>query len=527
MSYTSTTYLVFFLGAVLLCYSITPKRYKWIVLLLSSYAFYFLSSRKLIVFLIVTTVSVYAAGLILTKIQDRFDAAKGSLSKEEKKQLKGIINRKKKWVVTFAVIINFGLLALLKYYNFLGSELNRLLEGSAFSFPHFKILLPLGISFYTLQAIGYVVDVYRGKYRGEKNLGKIALFLAFFPCIVEGPIGRYDLLGEQLYTGHSFDYENFTHSLQLILWGLFKKMVIADRANALVAKVFDNYSSYSGIVVIVATLLYTLQLYADFSGCMDIVTGSAQLFGVRVSKNFERPFFSRSVNEFWRRWHITLGAWLKDYIFYPVSLSRAFMNLSRWCQKHMNSFLGSTVPALFSLLCVWLGNGVWHGVGWKYAAYGMYYYVITIAGMLCEPLIKRFFKLLHINREGRAWNSFQLVRTFILVNMGMMLFRAEGLRAFVSMLRSVFTGFTLATFTDQSLFALGVDGHDYFILAVSVVILLIVGVLQEKGHEIRRELSTKNIVLRWTVYYALIMLIIVFGAYGVGYNAAAFIYAQF
>jgi D-alanyl-lipoteichoic acid acyltransferase DltB (MBOAT superfamily) len=527
MPYTSASYLIFFLGLVWLCYTITPKKFKWIVLLLASYIFYFLSSRKLIVFLLMTTLTVYATGLILNRIQDSFDAVKGTLSKEEKKELKKAVQRRKKWAVAAVVIINFGCLAFIKYYNFVGGEMNRLLVGGSFSFPHFKLLLPLGISFYTLQSIGYVVDVYRGKYRGEKNPGKIALFLSFFPCIVEGPIGRYDLLGEQLYEGHSFNYENVMFSLQLILWGLFKKIVIADRANAMVSKVFDNHASYSGIVIITVTLLYTLQLYADFSGCMDIASGSAQLFGVGISKNFERPFFSRSVNEFWRRWHITLGAWLRDYIFYPVSLSACFMKLSRWCQKHMNRFLGSVVPAMFSLLFVWMGNGIWHGAGWKYAAYGMYYYAITIAGMLCEPLFNKFLTISHINREGKFWRTFQLVRTFILVNIGMLLFRADNLRVFADMFRSIFSGFTLSPIMDGSIFTLGVDGHDFIILAVSAVILLLVGILQEKGHGIRKELASKNIVFRWAVYYALIMFIVIYGAYGTGYNAAGFIYAQF
>ena len=528
MSYTSASYLIFFLGLVWLCYTLTHKKYKWIILLLASYAFYFLSCRKLIVFLLLTTVSVYTAGIVMNKLQDAFDAVKGTLSKEEKKALRESVKYRKKWVVAAAVILNFGCLAFLKYYNFVGGELNGLLGGiDSFSFPHLKLLLPLGISFYTLQSIGYVVDVYRGKYRGEKNPCKIALFLAFFPCIVEGPIGRYDLLGEQLYEGHSFKYDNFMYSLQLILWGLFKKMVIADRANAMVSEVFKNYASYSGVTVVVATLLYTLQLYADFSGCMDIASGSAQLFGVGIAKNFERPFFSRSVNEFGRRWHITLGAWLRDYVFYPVSLSGCFMKLSRWCQKHMNRFLGSTVPAMFSLLFVWLGNGIWHGAGWKYAAYGMYYYAITVAGMLCEPLFKKFFALSHISREGKAWKVFQIVRTFILVNIGMLLFRADNLKVFAGMFKSIFSGFTLTPITSGKIFELGVDRHDFLILAASVVILLVVGILQEKGHKIRKELGAKNIVLRWTVYYALIMLIVICGAYGMEYSTAGFIYAQF
>ena len=432
-------------------------------------------------------------------------------------------------MTALCLVFNFGLLVFLKYYNFFGGTLNGLLMLLPFKLqvPVLPLVLPLGISFYTLQATGYVIDVYRGKYAPDRHFGRVALFLAFFPQIVEGPIGRYDLLAQQLYEGHSFEYERVTKGLQLLLWGLFKKLVIADRANAFVGAVFDHPKEYEGLFILVATLMYTLQIYADFSGCIDIVSGSAELFGVRLSKNFERPFFSRSVGEFWRRWHITLGAWLRDYVFYSVSLSGPFAKLSRFVKAHMNAFLGGLIPSAFALLCVWLGNGFWHGASWKYVMYGLYYYALTMLGMLFEPLFCRFFEKTRLKRDGKLFGVFQTARTFVLVNIGMMLFRAKGFRWFCRMFRQMVSGFSLQPLLDGSLFQIGADWQDMAVLLAGALVLLAVGIWQERGHAIRSEVGRMPLPVRWCAYFALLFAVIIFGAYGEGYGAVDFIYGQF
>ena len=522
-------YLLVFLGSVFVLYTVFPLKYKWIVLLAASYVFYFINSGSLAIFLLAATATVYLAGIALNKISDGFDKIKKSLDKEQKKQYKRTIARKKRLAVTAALAVIFGLLLFLKYFNFFGETVNSVLGafGVGSAVPKLKLVLPLGISYYTLQAAGYIIDVYRGKYKASYNFGKVALFLSFFPQIVEGPIGRFDLLAEPLYTGHKFNYDNFTQGLQLIVWGLFKKLVIADRANIFVCSAFENHGSYSGAVMLFAGVLYTVQIYAEFSGCMDIVTGSAQLFSVPLSENFNRPFFSKSVNEFWRRWHITLGSWLKDYIFYPVSLSKPLMRLGRFTKKHFNEFFGSLVPSAVALFFVWFANGFWHGSGWKYITYGMYYYVIMLLGMIFEPLISRMFGGIGIKRNSPVLDVLRILRTCVIVVVGMILFRAESVGDWVSILKSVVVNFDAQTLTDGTLLTMGTDIYDFAAIAVSTAVVFAISVLQECGIEVRKAVANKNVVLRWTLYFALLFAVVIFGAYGSGYDAVDFIYGQF
>ena len=529
MSYTGYLYLFVFLELSYLFYIAVPLKYRWIELLVVSLVFYFFSSKWLVLFMVLCGFIVYFAGLFLNKINDGFSMARKALPKEERKDFKALINWQKRAVVTVAVLAIFGILIYLKYYNFLLGSLTGAMKFFGFSAPfkHLKLILPLGISYYTLMAASYIIDVYRGKYRAETNPFKIILFLCFFPHITEGPIGRYDLLGPQLIEGHRASYKNFTYGTQLILWGLFKKIVIADRAASMVSTVFKNYTDYSGVVVLLAAVMFTVQIYAEFSGCIDVVTGSAQLFGISLQSNFERPFFSKSINEFWRRWHITLGAWLRDYVFYAVSLSKPFMNLSKWAKKHFSEYYAAMIPALFALFFVWFGNGFWHGAGEKYILYGLYYYFIMALGMIMEPLFVKFFSTTGLKRDGRLMNCLKTVRTIMLVVIGMLMFRATSMKAFYAMFGSIFKGFSFEPIINGAIFKLGTDAHDYLIIAVGVVVMLIVGLLKERGHSIRAEVASMNLALRWVIYLALILSIIIFGAYGTGYGQVDPIYAQF
>lgn len=529
MTYNTLIFAVFLLAA-LLFYFIVPKRGRWIVLLMASYAFYLFNNSFLVVFILITTLSVYLCGRLLGGLADRFKKAKKELDREGKKALKEKTNRKKKWVVFAVILINFGLLFFLKYFNFLGGSAASLigLIDSSFVFRPLDLMLPLGISFYTLQAVSYVVDVYRGKVQADKNLGRVALFLVFFPQIMEGPIGRYDQLAYQLYEGHSFDYTRFKYGGQLILWGLFKKMVVADRASIFVDTVFRQAGVTGGIPVVMAVLLYTLQIYAEFSGTMDIVTGVAQLFGVNLAENFKRPFFSRSVQEFWRRWHITLGAWLRDYIFYPISFSKFFMNLSKKAKKNFNEHFGKLVPVAFAMFFVWFGNGIWHGASWKYVMYGLYYYLIMMIGLLFEPLTRKLIAKIHINTGSRGYRFWQMARTFLFVCFGMLIFRAKDLPQAFSMFGSIFTGFDPGVLTSGALVRdFGLYTSDILLLLLSVILILAVGIMQEKGLVIRDVIAKRKLVVRWAVYYIGIFSVILFGAYGAGYRVIDLIYAQF
>lgn len=526
MNYKENIFLIVFLPAVLLLYYILPKKARWGVLLVASLIFYFLSSGVFSLIMIATTITIYVTGLIIQKINDNFKKQKSveGITKEEKKFLKKKSTNKKKIVVLSAVIINFGILLTLKYGNFLLSLSNNLFGTS---FPWFSIILPLGISFYTLQAVSYVIDVYRGTCKADKNFGRVLLFVCFFPQIIEGPIGRYYKLANQLYEGHSFDYDKFMKGLQLMLWGLIKIFVIADRAGIFVNDVFDKVYETNGSILLLSVLIYTIQLYADFSGCMDLVKGIGQLFGIELADNFKQPFFSTSVNEFWRRWHITLGAWLRDYIFYPISLSKFFANLSAKVKKHFGDFFAKFLPSAFALFFVWFINGLWHGAEVKYIVYGLYYYVVMMIGLLLEPLFAKLTNALHINRKSKPYFVFQIFRTFLLVNLGMLIFRANSLGDACYIFGTIFSKFDISKLFGETLFSYSIQLQDFIVIAVGVIALLIVGVLKEKGHQLRNEIAKRNIIIRWTVYFAVLFILITFGAYGEGYRVADFLYAQF
>ena len=504
----NTIEFLLFAMAVCAIYFVVPKKVKWIVLLLASYIYYFIASGRLTIFLIITTISIYLLALALNKVDDKTKKLCKDLEKDEKKKLKSKANKKKKWLVVIAILVNFGILLTLKYANFFGGNINSLLSkvGINLTIPKFNFILPLGISYYTLQAISYVIDVYRGKYKADKNLGRVALFVSFFPQMTEGPIGRYDDLAMQLYEPHKFNYNNAKFGIQLMVWGFFKKMVIADRAGIFVNTVFADFAQYHGIEIFMAVALYTIQIYAEFSGCIDIVRGLAQVLGINMAENFRRPFFSKSVQEFWRRWHITLGTWLKDYVFYPVS---------------------KFVPAAFALFFVWFGNGLWHGASWKYVFYGLYYYIIMMLGLLFEPLFDKVITKLKINKEAWWYKLIQMTRTTLFVLIGMLIFRAHRLKDAFTMFMSMLNMDNIGMLANKALYSIGIKPKDFMVIAVGVLIMLIIAIIQEKGVNIRESISKKNIFFRWILYYAIVLAILIFGIYGPGYVAANFIYGQF
>lgn len=523
MAYTTYLYLTLFLGSTFLLYTVFPKKYKWTVLLAASYFYYIAASRLwLVVFILLTTLSVYIGAIWLDKINDLFSSVKKVLDRDAKKEFKAKILWQKKMVVILILLINIGILAFLKYFNFFADVLNiTIFHHINMNIPMLKLFLPLGISFYTLQAVSYVIDVYRGKYKADRNIGRVALFLTFFPTIVEGPIARYDQVAHQLYEGHEFHYINLTQGAQLILWGMFKKIVIADRANMLVNFVFNDHQKFSGLSVIIAIVFYTIQLYTEFSGAMDIVRGSAQLFSVNLPENFKQPFFAKSINEFWQRWHITLGAWLRDYVFYSVSLSNPFKKFNHFARNHFNEYLSKLLPATTALFFVWICNGLWHGASIKYVMYGMYYYIIMVIGMFMEPIFHKIMDKLHLKHEMKLFRVFQILRTVVIVNFGMLIFRADNLSIAFDMFKSCFRNLT------AQVGYLGLSIQDISVIIIGTVIVFIVGIFREKGFHIRESVAKWNIVPRWTFYIVGLFIVIIFGAYGRGYDIVSFIYAQF
>ncbi len=516
MSFVSLEFIGFVLATFILYY-LFPRKIRWIILLVSSYIFYFLSSKSLIVFLLLSTLSIYFGTLLISKINDK--EINKDLDKEEKKKIKLKRKKQKKLVLLLVILINLGVLAVLKYNNFFGGIINSIFNTNI-AVKYF--ILPLGISYYTLQALGYIIDVYNNKYKPSKNIFKVALFLSFFPQMVEGPIGRFNTLADQLYEGHKFDYDRTISALVLIGWGFFKKLVIADRAGLYVNNVFGG--NYSGFIVLFAIILYTIQIYTEFSGCMDIVCGLGELFGVKLDKNFRQPFFAKSINEFWRRWHITLGTWLRDYIFYPISLSKANLKLSKWARSLKWKHLGQFIIIAFPLFFVWFCNGLWHGPSLKYIIYGLYYYVLMMLGVLFSPLLKKIVDILKIKTDVFSYRLFQMLRTFVIVVIGLTIFRADTLTKAFCYLKSIFVIGKHQSITQMNL---GLTVPDILVLIVACIILFVVSFMQEKDIDIREKIKNENLLFRWFIYFFIIFSIIIFGIYGPGYDASSFIYASF
>jgi alginate O-acetyltransferase complex protein AlgI len=525
MQYVSLLYLLAFLPLVLLLYRLLPQRRRWRLLLAASYVFFFLMSKQLIFYLFFSAISIHGIGLWL----DACDAAAARAEGEAAEAARLACAQKKKRILCYGVVLHIGLLVLLKYAPFFGQNLNALLLKLPLpvQLPELSLGVPVGISFFSLQAVSYISDVYHRRIRADDNLGRLALFLAFFPVVVEGPICRYSDTAQALYEGKPLEYENVTFGIQRMVWGLFKKLVIADRLNILVEKIFTNYRDYSGIVVLLGAVCYTIQLYADFSGCIDLTIGTAEMFGVTVPENFRQPFFSRTASEFWRRWHITLGTWFKDYLFYPLSLTKHVKKIGREARKKLGRHLGQAAQVFLPLLAVWVCNGFWHGVGWNYLFFGLYYFVLILLGNLWEPAAAGIAKFLHLSREGFLWRAMQTVKMAAIVVTGELFFRANGLRAGFSMFRSIFTGWSAAVLRNGALMKLGLDGYDFAAAAIGLVFVLAVDILHENGISVRRETAELSLPIRWSIYLAVILLVVIFGAYGTGYLPVDPLYAGF
>ena len=529
VSYFSPQYLALLLPASVGLYAITPQRVRRVILLLASYLFFWAVSGSLIVYLLFSTLSIHHLGLWLDLIGQNSKRELALAEPEQKKLLKERAKKQQRYVIVLGVVIHIGLLLVLKYSHFFlsnGNALLRFLHMPAI-LPVPSFLLPIGISFYTLQAVSYLVDVSRGKIQADKNLFRLALFLGFFPQMMEGPICRYEDTAQRLWEAPKMEWNNFFLGSQRILWGIIKKMVVADRLNLFILNVFSSYEEYNGSVIALAAICYTVQLYMDFSGTMDVALGSAQLFGIALPENFRRPFFSRTITEFWQRWHITLGAWFKDYIFYPVSMSKPIKKLTSKARKRFGPKYGPILTSSVALLCVWLCNGLWHGSAWNYIFFGLYHFALIFTGNLVQPLVIQMTDRLHINRSHLVYRIMQTVKTCILVCIGELFFRAEGLRNGLNMFWRMVTDWSFAPITTGNVFAYGMDGPDLVLVALFLVVLLILGLAQERGFKPGEQLMAKSWPTRIAVYYIAICFLFIFGAYGIGYAPVDPIYAGF
>ena len=524
---------ILFVAAVVLVYYIIPKKARWIVLLAGSYVFYWLNSKWLVLVLLGTSLVTYLFGLIIQRVNDKnqeYLQNHKEITREEKKTLKEKHKKKSRRILSAGILLVLGALLFLKYFNFFGENLNQLLFliGTGGKIPYLNLLLPLGISFYTLQAIAYMVDIYRGKVKADRNPAKFLLFMSFFPQIVQGPIPRHGQLAKQLYEGHSFDYQNLRFGAQLMLWGFIKKLVIAERLAIPVNYLFDHYKQYSGPIVFFAVALYGLQVYADFSGGMDIVRGVAQMLGINLELNFKQPYYSTSIEDFWRRWHITMGSWMKDYVFYPLSLSKAFTNLSRKSRKVLGQFVGKRLPAFLAMFIAYFCVGFWHGANWKYIIYGIWNGCFIMSGILLESVYQKGREKCGITETAVTWRAFRVLRTFVIVSFGRFFSRASDLPTALDMFGRTLKNWQDITFlTNGTLLKLGLNNANWIVLVLFVVLLFYVDSKHEKGLSFRETFSRQPLVFRWGIYIVAILLVLIFGIYGPEYNAASFVYEKF
>lgn len=528
-SFFSLEFLAIFFPAALLLYSVAPKKSKPSVLLAESYVFVWLISGKLIIYLLLATLLIHYCGLWLDRLQNSMRQALAEGEPDARKAIRAHFTAKQRGVIALAAALLIGTLLALKYSAFFTGNVNTLLSllSVRFQLKQPQYLLPIGISFFTLQALSYLLDVYRGTTKTDDNLPRLALFLAFFPQIVEGPICRYHQTANALWNAGSIRFENLTLGLQRILFGILKKIVIADRLDPLVKTVFSNHEAYDGALIAIAAVCYTIQLYMDFSGAMDTVLGTAQIFGVSIPENFARPFFSKTISEFWMRWHITLGTWFKDYVFYPITASKGMKKLTKRSRKTLGNHYGPLAAGSVALFCVWFCNGLWHGAAWNYLFFGMYHFALILGGSLLTPVVRWLQRVLHIDPDQWWYRTLQMLRTTVFVIIGELFFRAHGLLAGLQMFKCLLTDFSLQPLTDETWVDLGVDRYDLWIVAITLVLILIVSICNEKGVSLRDHLSKKKRILRWAVLYALIAYIVVFGAYGFGYAPVDPLYAQF
>lgn len=541
MTFTSVKFALFVTVLLVAYYAFPKKKYQWTVLLAASYVFYFFVSIKLALFMVFTTVTTQYAGVLISnrniKTKQTVKENKEVWSKEEKKAFKAAATAKNKSILALTLVLNFGILFFLKYYTFLADNINNLLGGGSAQLPIFDIILPLGISFYTFQSMGYIIDVYRGDVIAEKNVFRFALFVSFFPQIIQGPISPYSQLAHQLYEPHKLSYKRIKFGLELILWGLFKKFVIADRTANIIAVMQDKAGAdgLNGTIATCIVILYAIQLYADFSAGIDIARGVAQMLGIDMIQNFRQPYFATSLTDYWNRWHISLGAWMRNYIFYPLALSQVAGKMtraikdSRFGSSKFGSHIGVVLPGALASFVVFLVVGIWHGAEWKYIWFGIWNGLVIMIAIIIKPFMDWLNKVLHIHVDSFAHRLFRIFRTLILVGIGYLFDVADTATTSFMYLVQIFTnqqiGSTvhfIARLPEETI----LDGMIIFVMAI---VLLVVGILREKEPNVplRERLNKRSTVLQWLILFFAIMAIIVLGVYGPGFNPQEFMYMQF
>ena len=533
MSITSLIFLLFLFG-VMIVYYIVPKKIQWVILLAASIGFYLACGTWGIFFVLLTATSIYLAAGKISRIAEKqkayFKENKAVLTREEKQKIKAENQKKKRTILTLTLLLNFGILCAFKYvdlyFDFMLSGANLIfgLVGLPKVNGYFSIIAPLGISFYTFQSTGYLVDVYWENCKAQKNYFKTLLFVSFFPQVTQGPISDYEQLSAELFSEHTFDFQNYKFGFQRMLWGFAKKMVLADFIAPYVQNVFHNYPTYAGITTLIGAFLYSVQIYADFSGYMDIMCGACEMFGIRLTENFQRPYFSKSIAEYWRRWHITLGEWFKKYIYYPIGMAHWSKKIGQTAKDHCGKFVGQTIPPTIALIVVWLATGVWHGATGAYVVWGLVNGAFIIFSIWMEPVYNNTKAKLHVRESSTAWRVFQVLRTFILVTFIKVIPEVGTLSEGLGLIKHIFTNHIIPTSVAE-VFAFADEFTLKTVFVILMGVLLFIHSLLERRGDVRVRFNKQPAIVR---ILALSLLLIVIAYVGIpASDKGGFMYAKF
>lgn len=488
MLFNSAQFLIFFPIVVTLFFAI-PHRMRWILLLAASYYFYMSWNPLYILIVIAATIIDFN----VARFMSRTDSPK-----------------RRFFLLWISLATNLGVLFFFKYYNFFADSIEAVFSyfSLQYQFPETRVLLPIGVSFYTFQSLGYIFDVYRGKQKPENHLGIFALFVAYFPQLVAGPIERARNMLPQYVTEKFFDYPRIAHGLKLMAWGMFKKVVIADRLSELVNMVFSDPHRYTGPGLFVASVFFTFQIYCDFSGYSDIAIGASEVLGIKMMQNFNRPFLARSVSDFWHRWHISLSTWFRDYLYITLGGSR--VSIPRW---------------YYNLFIVFLISGLWHGASWTFVAWGAFHGAWIVLSYVLNKPRQIIFQAVRLDKYPKLLAVIQILFTFSLVNIGYIFFRATSISNAFYHIKNLFNGWHAVFQFDSLMEILAGFGirKSAFVIDILLILFLVGLEISQRNGSIRERLSRKPSYVRWFAYYALILGILLLGVF----NNNQFIYFQF
>ena len=487
MNFISFEFFIFLI-VFFLIYFISPQKIKKIILLIFSCFYIGFYKKEFLIFILGISLIFYLTGIFMDKYKDN-----------------------KKDILIFSIVITIGLLLYLKFFTHIITRFD--IRNPMLNSLSSKIYLPLGISFYTLQGISYIVDIYKGKYQLERNFFNFLCYMTFFPIFLQGPISRYDQLSIQLKNLNGFNYEEFCFGLQLMLWGVFKKLVISNRLNMITNQIFDNYTEYTGVVILFSGMVYALELYTDFSGAVDITRGIAQSINIEVIKNFNFPNSATSIKDFWSRWHISLSTWLRDYIYIPLGGNRK-----------------GKIRKYFNIMITFLVSGIWHGVGLKFLAWGGVHGFYQVFSDIINSFLKKikikikYREFLTVISDNSNLEKFiKKIVTFILVSIAWIFFRAPSGRIAYKMIKKTNHHFFRV---ENFVHNIGLDKKDFIVLFISLIIMYIIERMMQR-FSIRKKVASYFLPIRWLIYIVFIHWIAIFGIYGEGYNPSNFIYMGF